>query len=92
MLAARPSQEIDSLRSMVLGIVETGNEEGVAAGSLVVAPQPDKKSEQLQQEVLELKSSKEQMEGMVIEMRNYMREIEGRMSKADDNTSKLLDR
>lgn len=64
-------KEIDSLRSMVLGIVETEN------GSNSQAPTiPNLQEQQIQSEVQQLKSSKEQMESMVIEMRNNMREME----------------
>jgi len=80
-------KEIDSLRSMVLGIVDDKTEK---ESENKVEEIRNIEIDKFKDEVSQLKSSKESMEVMVVEMRNHLKEMQNKINSADEKTSDLI--
>jgi len=69
-------KEIDSLRNMVLGIVDENKTEKENSVETKVDEIKTLEIEKFKAEVQDLKSGKGEMEQMVIEMRNHLKEMQ----------------
>ncbi|GMI40899.1 hypothetical protein TeGR_g13622, partial [Tetraparma gracilis] len=85
-------KEIDSLRSMVLGIVDESPDKRRGSSSTDIAINKNEVVGAFKEEVQELKESKQQMESIIFEMRNHMREMESRVSQSDLMTAGLIEK